>query len=245
MALEDKLIQIAENEQKVYEAGKDAFYDFFWDNFQQNGTRGDYSSSFGACWSKETFKPKYTIAPTNAYMMFMYFAKAEAAPMDFVEMGIDLDLSKCTVMTQLFSDANISRVGVVDCRKTRDGGRYAFASSKKLVTIEKLIFLDTPFAATNTFQYTFQSCEALVNINAIEGKICNNGLSLQWSTKLSKQSIINIINALSSTTTGLTITFSKTAINNAFGINIDNESTYTTEWNTLRGSKSNWSFSFA
>ena len=62
---------------------------------------------------------------------------------------------------------------------------------------------------------------------------------------LNKASIVSVINALSATTSSKTVTFKKTAINSAFGINIDNESTYTTEWNTLRGSKSNWNFSFA
>ena len=41
MSIADKLTTIAENEQKVFDAGKQAEYDEFWDSFQSKGTRKD------------------------------------------------------------------------------------------------------------------------------------------------------------------------------------------------------------
>jgi hypothetical protein len=93
-----------------------------------------------------------------------------------------------------------------------------------------------------TYNNAFNNCSALVNIEF--AGVIGKTIDFQYSPLLSKESVINIVNTLSETTSGITVIFNKTAINNAFGINIDNESTYTEEWNTLRESKSNWTFSF-
>lgn len=53
------------------EQGKQAEYDRFWDLYQQNGNRTDYQNGFcGEGWTEETYKPKYDIFTTNAYMLF-------------------------------------------------------------------------------------------------------------------------------------------------------------------------------
>lgn len=91
----------------------------------------------------------------------------------------------------------------------------------------------------------FQSCSALKEIR-IDGTI-KASLDFKDCKSLSKASITSIVNALSQTTSGLTITFSKTAVNNAFGINVDNPSTYPegSEFYVLRNSRSNWTFNYA
>ena len=78
MSIAEKLTAIAENEQRVYdagymhgnndgyllgeEAGKKSEYDAFWDAFQLDGERTNYSYAFsGSGWHSETFKPKYKI----------------------------------------------------------------------------------------------------------------------------------------------------------------------------------------
>jgi hypothetical protein len=67
-----------------------------------------------------------------------------------------------------------------------------------------------------------------------EGTLDITGLNLKDSTKLNKASIESIISVLSTTTTGLSITLSKTAVNNAFT---------TDEWNALIGTRTNWTIS--
>ena len=57
-------------------------------------------------------------------------------------------------------------------------------------------------------------------------------LNLQWSKKLTKTSIINVVNALG-TVTGKTLTLSTTAVANAFG------STTAQEWTNLITPKQN------
>ena len=70
MTSAEKLMKIAENELKVFQEGKKSQYDEFWDNFQENGNRTVYVSCFGSGWTADTLKPKYTIKPINANMMF-------------------------------------------------------------------------------------------------------------------------------------------------------------------------------
>lgn len=92
----------------------------------------------------------------------------------------------------------------------------------------------------NTFGSTvFQNCVALEEIE-FSGELARSGLDLHWSTKLTRESIISVINVLSSTTSGLTVTLPKTAVDNAF----DGGSTGY-DWLNLIATKSNWTISLA
>lgn len=214
------------------ETGAADEYNSFWDNFQQNGKRTNYSKSFAVSWTKDIFKPKYDIQPTDATEMF----RNSEMQIDLVEhlnnLGITLDFSKATVVTGLFQSSLFTHVGEISCVSATGILYYTFLCGT-LVTIDKWILKDD---GSQGFYNTFNLASSLENIT-VEGVIGQNGLNLQWSTKLSKASITSIINALSTTTSGLTITLSKTAVNNAFGgIN-------TTEWKTLIATKSNWTIS--
>ena len=232
------------NNQRIYDAGygagygagKQAEYDAFWDAYQENGNRTDYQYAF--CrkgWNNETFKPKYPIVAkgTAAYI----FDACGLTDFDFVEKGIELDTSGASSLTYLFRGAGgIKRVGIINGTGCKDLNRL-FYYMTSLEAIDNLVINENV-----GFDNTFIGSENLVNIT-ISGVIGKNGFSIT-SKVLSKTSIESIINALSTTTSGLTVTFSKVAVNNAFGINIDDESTWTFEWLELRGSKSNWTFSY-
>lgn len=86
---------------------------------------------------------------------------------------------------------------------------------------------------TNRYSLAFLGTSYLEELE-IYGTIGQNGFNVQWSTLLDKASITRIINALSATTSGLTVTLSKTAVNNAFT---------DAEWNALIAPKSNWTIS--
>ena len=73
----EKLTAIAENQKKVYEAGKKSEYDRFWDNYQYNGERRVYDVAFGTFdtvvangWNDNNFYPKYPIIATNLCRAF-------------------------------------------------------------------------------------------------------------------------------------------------------------------------------
>ncbi len=66
MTIAKKLAAIAENEQKVFDAGKQSEYDRFWDSAQNFGNRVGYICSFaGYCWNDDTYNPKYPITATE------------------------------------------------------------------------------------------------------------------------------------------------------------------------------------
>lgn len=261
-AIKNKLTTIAENEPKVYEAGKtsgeatieQSQWNEFWDTFQTNGNRKSYAYCFqGGTWSDQTFKPKYDLKPTNATYMFAYNGHYDGARLIDIkelleEVGVTLDTSSCTNMTGFcYLAKSITRFPIIS-HEGATNLNSTFHQCTALKSIEKLILKAD---GTNTFQNNsydrpFYSCSALEHM-IVEGVIGKSNFNVQWSTKLDKESIVSIVNALSPTTSGLTVTLSKTAVNNAFGINLDDVTTYPegSEWYELRNSKSNWTIDFA
>ena len=244
MSIADKLTTIAENEQKVYDAGKKAEYDRFWDAVQNYGNRTNYNRGFcGMTWTDDNFKPKYDIRPNgqnSAYSLFGF-----AAITDLVELlekqGIVLDTSKASgLFGEMFANSSVTRIPTLDLTNANisNGTTNMFANCNRLKTIDKIIMSE------NTITYSmFNGVTALENV-IFEGVI---GYTIDFkSVPLSKDSIISIVNALSATKTGQTLTLKKSAVNNAFSINVDDETTYPvgSEYHTLRHSKDNWTFSY-
>lgn len=194
------------------EQGKQAEYEAFWDAYQENGNRDNYRLAFaGKGWTTENFKPKYDIRPrSNYHYMLFYESSLEG---DLVEMleecGVVLDFSNTAGWAQyVFSGSKLTRVGKCDfsgCNTIQS----AF-SGTPLHTIDELVV-----SATTGFSGVFNECAELQNLT-ISGTIGQSGLDLQWSTKLSKASIISVMNALSTTTSGLSIILPKTAVDREF-----------------------------
>ena len=215
---------------EVYKAGRKSQYDESWD---ASSNVIDWTYRFaGAWWNNTTFVPNYDlILSGNSYCCFngnRYYG-------DLVELlknrGITLTTTKVTNCSMLFAYSHFTRIGEIDLTNAVNLSN-TFNSMIYLHTIEKL-----KVTADNKFDGAFNSVSALENI-IIEGTIGQNGFNVQWSTKLSKASITSIINALSATTSGLTVTFSKTAVNNAFSGGSTGE-----EWINLIATKSNWNIS--
>lgn len=196
MTIEEKLVKIAENQQKVFEAGKaqggggDSYYDVFWDALQNKGNRKVYNSAFTEQgWDDETFKPKYSIRPQSANNMF---AECNITNLKALleRYGVELDFSGITynALSQVFANSSITDLGVLDVSTSASLG-YFLWYAKKLVNAEKIILSDdgnTTFPTT-----TFQSCGALVEIR-FEGVI-GKDFDIHWSKSLSAESYHSII----------------------------------------------------
>ena len=105
MTIAEKLVKVAEDMPKVYEAGQKSEYDRFWDAYQQNGTRTDYQRCFGGlAWTAETLRPKYDIRPTygGGASMFQYCGFSGSLKQHFENLGIKLDFSKLITLAQPF-----------------------------------------------------------------------------------------------------------------------------------------------
>lgn len=193
----------------VYKKGKKDEYDAFWDTFQSKGTRVNYQNGFsGSGWNNTTFRPKYDIKPTNNASSMFQQTKVKDLTNLLKNCGVTLDTSKATSLLSLFYFAtDITNIPVIDATGTTASSALttAFNNCSKLKTIEKLILKDD---GSQSFDNTFGVCSALENI-VIEGKIGQNGFKVSGSTKLTKNSLLEILKALSlDITTTKTITFS-------------------------------------
>ena len=219
MSIADKLTTIAENQQRVYdagfsagqnsgydegfEAGKQAEYDAFWDAYQENGNRTLYVEAFNRHgWNEVTYKPKYPIIGTTYGLQ------------------------------STFSNSQIKDTIVPVVVRGSGNMRATFNMCTFLINIPSLV-LELPVTDLGNAFYQCLNLEE-INVSCVNDGCFAGTLTLQQSTKLSKASIESIIHALSTTTSGLTLTLSETAVTNAFG------STTAGEWTDLIGTRSNW-----
>ena len=72
MTVAEKLVRAKDDIDAVFEAGKQAEYDRFWDEYQLNGTPHSYAMAFGGRgWTDEVYNPKYDIVlVSTANQMF-------------------------------------------------------------------------------------------------------------------------------------------------------------------------------
>ena len=205
MNIAEKLLRLKQDFDDVHEVGKNSQYEFFWDNFQQNGNRGDYSFAFcGQGWNDTTYNPKHPITCTTHRSNSMF-------------------------QGALITDTKVPII--VGTGFAISAALETFYYANYLKTIKELR-LESDRNFSNA---CFGQCNSLVNLNITgAGKIIS-AVNFQWCP-LSKASITSVVNALSSTTSGLDCKFKKSAKEAAFT---------TDEWKALTDTKKNWTFSLA
>lgn len=215
MSIKDKLMTISENMPKVYESGvaqgKQDEYDAFWDIFQDYGNRNSYYNTFQGSVNTDYWK--------DAIFNPKY----------------ELDCSGNATYSARSVFSNNIRITDIKVPMNCQGVsmRETFNTARALIRIP-LIRVN----ADTSFLTAFKDCDSLEEVK-FEGVIAKNGLDLQYSPKLSKASITSVINALSTTTSGLSVTLSKTAVTTAFG------STDSEEWLALIATKQNWTINLS
>lgn len=133
MSIAEKLTTIAENEQKVYNAGAKSEYDKFWDACQQNGNRVAYTNGFsGQSWTDETYNPKYEIVANSAAgvnALFLYSLITD------VKVPVVL---KNTTTQNTFASASIKRIPLI---KLQGNVKFvtSFSSGLEYVRFEGMI----------------------------------------------------------------------------------------------------------
>lgn len=219
------------------DTGYRGYYDEFWDAYQDYGNRKDYAGGFsGRGWNATTFKPKYDIIVSSS-ARYMFYG---AGRVDFSKVDVKIDFSKCTDFTSTFmSGVKYIDIDIDVSGREKEIDLNSTFSYHTVTRIKKLI-VDEKVKYSNTFIEAADLVELYV-----EGTIGNN-INIRWSTKLNRASIESVINSLSPNTSGLTVTLSKTAVNNAFETSegvADGSSS--AEWLTLVATKPNWTISLA
>jgi hypothetical protein len=243
MSIAEKITRAKADYDAVYEAGEKSQHDVFWDDFQDDGARTAYNYTFKH-FSDKSFYPKYDINIVGNGNAVFASTQITDLTTRLHECGVTLDTSKATTVNEFFAySPNLTRVPIFSCVSAgANSAIYLFCNDYALIEVEKLILKADGSQSLNA---SFARCYELVTLN-IEGVIGKGDLNLQWSTKLSKASIISVINALSTTTSGLTVTLNDVAVKRAFetssGANNGNTST---EWQSLITTRSNWNISLA
>lgn len=229
--------------QSLFDAGKQSEYDRFWDEFQQNGNRTIYNNAFGSGWTENIFKPKYAMRPTNATYMFFNQLGQSITITDFVEFcrqnNIILDFSNCVSASYSLGNLWTNHHGVLDFSKCTSLSSIFY--SQNLVPELGIKKIDE-FISSATTVYdatTFQNALMLEDIT-FSGIIANN-IWFNTCTLLTKASMLSIFEALSTITTGKSITLSLTAVSKAFETTPGaNDGIFNYEFALLTDTRTNW-----
>lgn len=221
-----------------YAEGRQAEYNAFWDSYLDFSITTNKSYLFaGPSWNDTTFKPPKNIKISkygnSASNMFVYTGISDLRGC-LERLGVYIDLTEyegSNGFYNWFPYSDIKHVGRMLFPEVITMWNGAFTDCTKLETVEELKTDENTGFSTSTFQ----NCTNLTSLN-VTGVIGKNYFDVHWSTKLDKDSITSIINALSPNKTGLTVTLSQAAKDAAFT---------DAEWTALIATKSNWTIALA
>lgn len=208
--------------------GGNNYYDEFWDAYQNNGNPMDYGYSFCSYrWNDELFTPKYDINATNMAGTFKHATITNLTDL-LKTRGVRLITSKCVNFLQCFQSSTITHIPELDLRKSISLS-YTFACGE-IIHIEKLIV-----SPQTTYSNSFTGANNISHL-IFEGEIGQNGLNLQWSKKLTKESLLSVLTTLkdySQDTSGTTYEVTIGAENKAKLTNEELEIAWNKGWEVL------------
>lgn len=226
MTIEKRLITIARNQQRIYDAGFAA----------GQAAGGDTNAAYQA--------GVHSVYENMTLVNYMFYRGHNK---NNYETFLNSDLSNVTTAQYLFQENDWIVEFALPITLKPNLIHYMFQNCKTIQKVSGLERLQTnvltgvfsdcvaledagtiDFTKVGFANRTFLNCTALKEIR-IAGTI---GLSVDFQySPLSKASIESIMAALSDTTTGTSVTFSNIAVNAAFT---------TDEWNALVATKPNW-----
>lgn len=193
-----------------------------------NGT--NFSHMFGICKTLKSIPQLDTSNGTDFSSMFRLCSALTVIPQLDTSSGTDFNY-------MLYNCSALTTVPQLDTSNGTDF-RSMFDGCPNLTTIPQL-----DISNGTKLNSMFYNCRALADVT-FTGVI---PLSLDIkSSPLNKSSIISVIEHLSDTASDKTLTLKKAAVNVAFGIDVDDETTYPdgSEYYILRHSKDNWTISY-
>lgn len=222
MSIAEKLTTIAENEQKVYEAGQETENRRYWERFWEglkNPNTGNYNlrhAFSGGGWNEETFSkivyPSEKLIVTGASSglnAFQYFNRDYVYnnPMiDLADFCRHVDFSGLTSANYIFHNAiakNIT-IDLGNCTNIT----YAFSGDNG-GNIENLTLKIT--SKCTTFTNAFYYMKETTTIRFTDDSEIVSNVSFAQSSKLTYESLRSIINALGTVSSTKTLTLHATA----------------------------------
>ena len=201
--ISEKLSKITENTMCMYEtlleAGKQAEYDRFWDNFQQNGERDIYFYAFaGTGWTEETLKPKYPLKfrsgsiRSAAYTFArLYWDAPNGALFDMTEICKMLDTTNCTYPDGMFQCAYAKNITIDLSNATTLSRTFGAGDGGQIENITVTI----SEKCTNYYQAFYYQSQ-IENLIFTEGSVIAASISFDRCRALNRDSVKSILRAL-------------------------------------------------
>ena len=179
-------------------------------------TNGAASAFYGACWNDKTFDPPIDIVTTSAnslfYMSYVQDVRGIMARNNVSFVFLDTVASYTQFFT-LFQGARVKYLPYLKLPKTSTCYGW-FYNCKYLVEVDGYECTEKhTFETSSGATQTFYNCTELVKI-LFYGTIANK-LDIHWSTKLSRESILSLLQCLKATVSGITITLPTMCIDTA------------------------------
>ena len=190
MNIAEKTLQLKQDFDEVFEAGKKAEQDTFWDTFQKNDTRQDYQNGFYGWSNFKTIDTKYPVRTNTLYSTFTYCRELEVLPIVLLS-NTATGFATCYCAFNDCRKLKSVDFDIVNNNTASSAWDSTFNYCYELKTIQKIVVLESQVFKLSTFR----GCGALENLT-IEGTIGQNGFNVQWSTLLTYNSLMSIINAL-------------------------------------------------
>lgn len=194
MSIAEKLVKVAENELKVYEAGKRDH----WDVIQNYGNRQTYQYAFIE-WGDEYIRPKYKIEPVTGHYAQLFhnnkkLKKVESEYFDLSKIQMTDSQKKSQTYGNYYTFQFCSELEEIEDIGLNDVGySNTFHGCLKLHTIAMLRCNENTLFGSSSGM--FLDCNSLVHLRFSDNSVINNTISFQWCP-LSIESMINIISHL-------------------------------------------------
>lgn len=164
-----------------YDDGKRAESKRFWDAYQENGERTDYSYAFaGSGWNDATFLPLYKAKPQFAQGMFKNSILTNSQDLNVV------DFSECVDLTECFAWSAFTDLPFIDMRNACD-------STERMLEGAATLRVGIKVDAGVTYMNTFHLAHNLTTLSVV-GQI-GQTINLQYS-KLDAASALSVVSAL-------------------------------------------------
>ena len=250
MTIEEQLTTLAQNVERVYSAGKNSGYtageNIGYENGKTDGYAQGYSEGEAVGYKNgktdgEAVAKEKPFIDTSKMTNFKLFCSPHTIPQAQLK---NIDCSNGSNAYQMFmadqwNPPVYTEIPKLDTSKILYMG-YMFQGCSTIETIEGI-----DFSSATQLGSAFSGCTALRNMT-VNGIIKASSLNTAPCTLLSKASIESIINALSPTTSALTVTLSKAAVNTAFETEAGlADGSTSQQWADLIATKSNWTISLA
>ena len=176
-------------------SGQKDSYDAFWDKFQEEGRRKNYSVGFGGLgWNDETLRPKYPIRGNQvAYMFYSSGVRDFRKLVNDGQFVIDWSVPNLTSMGSMFSQS----YSLISCPAIGNdlikSCSSIFHKCGNLIEVDYIHVKSSPMPCS--FNAAFNFCEKLKKIK-FSPNFYPQKLDLSFSPLLTHESIVGILEAL-------------------------------------------------